>query len=124
MKKTKHLYWIIPVFIVVIGFVLFFSLQKKGPGQYDSFAQCLTMNGATMYGTEWCPHCQAQKKLFGSSFEYVHYVDCDKNMNTCVAAGVEGYPTWVVGNESKAGTQSMYTLSQLTGCDLVALTTK
>ena len=29
-----------------------------------------------MYGAYWCPHCQAQKKVFGESFQYVPYVEC------------------------------------------------
>lgn len=51
-----------------------------------------------MYGAWWCPHCQAQKKLFGSSFDKITYVECsnpDKSMNqVCQDAGVTGYPTW------------------------------
>jgi hypothetical protein len=48
-----------------------------------------------MYGTTWCSHCNAQKELFGSSFENIEFVDCDASKPACVAAGVQGFPTWI-----------------------------
>ncbi len=62
----------------------------------DSFAKCLTEKGWTMYGAKWCSHCQAQKDLFGDSFQYVTYVECPDNAELCVAEGINGYPTWKV----------------------------
>lgn len=85
-------------------------------GNYDSLAQCLTEKGVVMYGTEWCPHCQDQKEMFGSSFQYVDYIDCDENRNACQAAGVRGYPTWVIEGQSHPGTQALATLANLAGC--------
>ena len=52
-------------------------------------ASCLTTNGATFYGTEWCPHCKDQKKLFGEALAKVNYVDCDANKMACTNAGVK-----------------------------------
>lgn len=49
-------------------------------------ASCLTTNGATFYGTEWCPHCKDQKKLFGDAMTQVNYIDCDKNSPACQSA--------------------------------------
>ena len=93
--------------------------QSAGPGQYDSFAQCLSQKGAIMYGTEWCPHCKAEKANFGSSFQYVNYVDCDASRGACDGAGITGYPTWTFSDGSRAsGTQGLYKLSEKTGCTL------
>lgn len=52
-------------------------------------ASCLTTNGATFYGTERCPHCKEQKKLFGDAMTNVNYIDCDKNSPACQSAGVQ-----------------------------------
>ena len=57
-----------------------------------------------MYGAEWCSHCKNQKKLFGNSFQYVNYVDCDKNSKECKEAGISGYPTWKVNGQNYSGT--------------------
>src|ERR1043166_896516 len=46
------------------------------PGKYDAFATCLKDKGALFYGAFWCPHCQAQKKLFGSSARLLPYTEC------------------------------------------------
>jgi glutaredoxin len=109
------------VFFASIIMLMFFvvSCSDKGPGKYDSFAQCLTGNEVVMYGTDWCPHCKNQKALFGNSFQYVDYVNCDKDRNECVEAGVQGYPTWTIGGENYPGEQSLSRLSSLSGCKIV-----
>ncbi|MFH1432571.1 MAG: thioredoxin domain-containing protein [archaeon] len=109
--------------IIVVGIIVLFvafSLMKPSaaPGQFDAFAQCLTDKGAVMYGTEWCSHCKDQKALFEDSFARVNYVDCDKNMQKCLDAGVEGYPTWVIMGENYPGIQPLLKLSELSGCAL------
>lgn len=90
--------------------------------EVENLAKCLTDNGAVFYGTEWCPHCKEQKKLFGSAMEYIVFVDCDANRDACVNAGIQGYPTWIIGDETLTGTQQLYKLSQVSGCSLSATT--
>ena len=99
--------------IILLLFVLL-----AGCANNDSFAQCLTDNDATMYGTEWCSHCQNQKKAFGSSFESVNYVDCDKDRAICEEAGIEGYPTWIIDGKAYPGEQKLETLAMLSECEL------
>ncbi|GIU69311.1 MAG: hypothetical protein KatS3mg002_0547 [Candidatus Woesearchaeota archaeon] len=106
------------IFVIIILSILLSACSKEnfGPGQFDDLANCLTSNGATMYGTEWCPHCKNQKQMFGTSFKYINYVDCDKYMNECINAGVEGYPTWKINGTNYPGTQSLYVLAEKSGC--------
>ena|SRR3989344_7710786 len=90
-----------------------------GPGELDVFAQCITDAGAVMYGADWCPHCQEQKELFGrKSFKLVNYVECEQRPGDCLAARIDGYPTWILGEERLSGKQSLETLSEKTGCPL------
>jgi len=105
----------IPLFLFLFSLIL---VGCSGPGKYDGFAQCLTENGAAMYGTDWCSHCQDQKEIFGKSFQYVAYIDCDKSKFACDSASVSSYPTWIINEESYGGTQQLYKLAQLTGCGL------
>ena len=72
-----------------------------------------------MYGTDWCPHCKDQKKLFGNSFQYIDYIDCDWNKEDCREAGIKGYPTWIINGEKYAGEQELDRLASLMGCELV-----
>src|SRR4030067_3694469 len=98
MKKI-----IIPIIVLVIvaaiGIGVFFlSRQGNQPGPFDALAKCLTEKGVKMYGTWWCPHCQNQKKTFGSSWKYINYVECaigqSGQTKECKDAGIQSYPTW------------------------------
>ncbi len=109
---------IILYFLVTLLISIFLLGCSRGPGKYDEFAQCLTEEGAEMYGTNWCSHCQNQKEMFGSSFQYIYFVDCDRNRAACEIAGVRGYPTWRINGENYPGEQSLYKLATLTNCSL------
>ena len=118
MKKT---FWWGIGFIIFVGLIWYFS---SGSGKYDGFAQCLTEKGAVMYGAYWCPHCQAQKKLFGSSWDYVTYVECslpngNGQTEVCIKEGITGYPVWKFADGKKiSGQLSLEQLGSFTGCEL------
>ncbi len=87
----------------------------------DTLAKCLTEKGAKMYGADWCSHCKNQKNEFGSSFQYVDYVECDPsgpnaNPEACKVTGVEGYPTWIIDGVKYPGEQQLSTLAKISGC--------
>ena len=105
-------------FIFFLFLVILISGCAKGPGELDSFAQCLTEKGAKMYGAEWCSHCKQQKAVFGDSFQYVDYIDCDEDKGECLRNGIKGYPTWMINEESYPGEQSISRLKSLTGCEI------
>lgn len=107
--------WIGVIVLVVIVWVVW----PSPPGEYDTFATCLSDSGAVMYGTEWCSHCKAQKEMFGASFDNINFVDCDRQKDACLIAGVSGYPTWVINGENYAGQQQLSRLAELTNCELV-----
>jgi protein-disulfide isomerase len=90
----------------------------------DGFAKCLASKKATMYGSYLCPHCDDQKRMFGSSFQYVAYVECSvpgsREMSfDCKVELIRYTPTWILANEERlVGVQSLETLSSKTGCPL------
>lgn len=112
--------------IVGAGFVILKPGQPFDSAQgehaalaLDSFAQCLADAKITMYGADWCPHCQNEKKLFGDSFRFVPYVECPDNPQRCLKEGIKGYPTWVFPDGRKlVGEQGLEKLSQESGCPL------
>ena len=115
------LIWVLVAVLIGGGFT-WYALSSRvpnGPSKYDAFAQCLAKADLTMYGAVWCPHCQAQKKEFGTAFQYVSYVECPDNVKICTDKGVEGYPTWITKDGKKlVGEQSLDTLANLKGCTL------
>ncbi|NHC35969.1 vitamin K epoxide reductase family protein [Scytonema millei] len=86
-----------------------------------ALAQHLKQIGAVFYGASWCPHCHDQKQLFGKeAAQEIPYVECDpKGINSqterCQAAGVRGFPTWVINDRTVMGTQSLSALAKLSG---------
>lgn len=118
MKKS--FYWGIG-FLMVIA-LIFYASSK--PGKYDGFATCLTEKGATMYGAYWCPHCQEQKKLFGSSWDKVNYVECSLpnaagQTQECIEKGISGYPVWEFADGKRlSGVLGLDQLASFTSCEL------
>jgi|SRR5947209_2110272 len=98
--------------------------RRKRTSRLDAFAQCLAGKQAKMYGLYWCTHCAEQKEMFGSSFQYVPYIECGirgarGEEASCLQAGVKHFPTWEFGNgERIEGTLPLQVLSQKTGCGL------
>ena len=91
---------------------------------HDTFAKCLSQNNVKMFGAFWCPHCANQKYAFGSSFQYVNYVECsntDKTQNElCKNEKINSYPTWEFANKNRQeGELSLLQLSQLSGCSVI-----
>ena len=97
----------IKIFVSVIGLLILgsiagFMIQSHTdaqPGKYDTFAQALKDKGATFYGAFWCPHCKAEKALFGTSVKLLPYVECSAQngvdqLQVCIDKKVETYPTW------------------------------
>ena len=77
---------------------MFSNSRPAQAGKLDAFAQALKDQGAQFYGAFWCPHCQDQKKIFGTSKQYLPYVECsnpNQSMNQlCIGKNIESYPTW------------------------------
>lgn len=125
MKKAI---WIL-VLLAIVGGVYWLQKAPARPGKLDTFATCIKDSGAKFYGAFWCPHCAAQKALFGSSVHYLPYIECSapdgrSQLPICNDAGVQGYPTWKFPQQGtstllvKTGEQSLKDLSALTNCPL------
>jgi hypothetical protein len=117
MKKNIIIFFAVIIFVTL--FTVFFYLKSHSfLKNNDDFAKCLSLKGAEMYGTTTCTHCIAQKELFGSSFQYINFFDCDKTLDMCLKQGVRGYPTWIINGTKYEGKQSLEYLSYLSGCEL------
>ena len=104
---------------VVIGFLIWSDSQ---PGQYDALANCLKDKGVKFYGAFWCPHCQAQKKMFDKSAKLLPYTECstpDGKAQTqeCIDQKIATYPTWQFADGSrKTGEVAPADLARQAGC--------
>lgn len=127
-KNVKIFVSVIGLLVLgTIGTVLLQSNSSSAPsvpGKYDTFATCLKDKGAVFYGAFWCPHCQATKKLFGSSQKLLPYIECstpDANGQTqvCKDKKIENYPTWEFSDSSRlTGETTLQQLADKTSCVL------
>jgi thiol-disulfide isomerase/thioredoxin len=127
MNKNIKIFLIV-IIILILGTIATVLLQSPGtppgPGKYDVFTQCLKDKGAVFYGAFWCPHCQAEKKLFGSSVKLLPYVECstaDASGQTqiCIDKKIESYPTWEFADGSRLnGEIPLQQLADKTSCVL------
>jgi len=113
------------IFALAIAVMLLASGCILGGGKYDEFAKCLTNKSVKMYGAYWCGHCNNQKTEFGSSWQYMTYVECavqgqpDVQTDACREANITGYPTWELPDGTRIeGEMAFAELSDKTGCAL------
>ncbi len=122
MKKAA---WIV-IFVLFVAFVVWLIMTPKrvAPSKLDSFAICLKDSGAVFYGAFWCPHCQTQKKLFGTAERLLPYVECstpdgNSQLPVCVEKKITGYPTWIFKDGSiLTGEVPLVDLAEKTACVL------
>ena len=120
MKKKTINYGIIAGALVVfiIGYMFLTQGTSATDGEFDELAKCMASKGVVMYGTNWCSFCSRQKEAFGTSFQYIEFVDCEKDSAKCSAQGITRYPTWEINGQKYPGLKSLQDLSQLSGCNL------
>jgi hypothetical protein len=115
---------IIAIVIVLVFAVAYFFIHHRQTKRLDAFAQCLTAKQAKMYGAFWCEHCQAQKEMFGSSFQYAPYIECGIKgsqaiASVCTDAGIKRFPTWIFADGTRVeGEHELEFLGEKTGCSL------
>lgn len=119
--KNLHLYLILGIGLLIVGYLLL-STSTPNQKKMDELATCLGAKGVKMYGAFWCPHCNEQKKMFGSSFSKIQYIECStpdgrSQLQICKDAGIDGYPTWEFPNGIRAsGELKPQDLAEKAGC--------
>lgn len=127
-KKRGKGMMVVGIIIILAVFAILVFAMKSGPSyvqeDIDTFAKCLTENGAVMYGAFWCPHCSKVKKAFGESFRHVEYVECDPRGDNeqsllCIEKEIESYATFEFNDDPSTrliGEPSFEELALATGC--------
>lgn len=124
MKIPKVLIGVVLVILLLGGGGYLWWKDANTPGKYDEFAKCLGQKGLSFYGAYWCPHCAAQKKLFGKSVEYLPYIECavpgSQDLTpACKEKDIKGFPTWIgPGDQRTDGALSLEDLATRSGCTL------
>ena len=127
-KKIKpYIYVVLAVAIVIVIVFWRAGSSKEVSADVANLAACLASKNITMYGADWCPHCQNEKRAFGDAFKQIPYVECPDNPQKCLDMGIKGYPTWVwpdgysptgspVKGKRLEGEQGIDKLTEESGC--------
>ena len=95
------------------------NLNLEDSDNLNDFAKCLSEKNFSMFGTNWCSHCNAQKQEFGKSFQFIDFVNCEQEFDKCKKNGIPGYPTWKTGDgKLLVGKQKLEILAKESGCQL------
>jgi hypothetical protein len=70
---------------------------------------------SVLYVQTGCVHCKEQEDLFGKNVKYLTMIDCLTDAQTCIDAGIEATPTWIINEQKYVGVQSIEKLKELTG---------
>jgi len=121
IKKKNLKIYLIGIFMLIFILGSVSHLSSKENPEISELAQCLTDNGAQMYGTFWCGACTEQKKLFGNTFKYIDYIECDSRGNNpqperCQIEEITGYPTWKISGKTLTGVRDLNQLASIAGC--------
>ncbi len=124
--KNKSYIRIILIGIIILGTIIWAVTRDNSnlssDSAMDTFSKCLTEKGAIMYGTFWCPHCAKTKKLFGNSFSYINYIECDPRGDNeqsmlCISKNIDKYDTWEFSDGTRLISEpTLEQFSQKTGC--------
>jgi hypothetical protein len=114
---------LIAVLIVAAVALAIYLWKRPRVSRLDAFAKCLAARQVKMYGLFWCTHCEEQKEMFGSAFQYVPYIECGTKGSraeqpACKQVGVKNFPTWQFATERHEGVLRLESLSEKSGCSL------
>lgn len=116
--NTKVLYAII-ILIIILGIILSVYFKMIGENSENAeIAKCIGSK-TTLYISEGCVACNAQKSIFGNNFKYLSVIDCLDNKDRCKEVLITVVPTWIIGDDLSNrvyGVHQIEDLQNITGC--------
>ena len=115
MKKR-----IIIALITIISLFILSGCNENQTNSLKDFNDCLADNGVVIYGSSWCPACNALVETLGGHEKVENvYIECSENEERCAEETKTSYvPEIQIDGEVYEGSRSLEDFSQLTGCEL------
>lgn len=115
-STCMKVFFIILVAVISLVALIGFSIEKGPEGIIDKSTTVCIAGAATLYATEWCGYCKIQKELFGINIDFLNIIDCDKERDSCIEAGITVFPTWIINGEKYTGVKTEDQLKELSKC--------
>lgn len=96
-------------------------VSRDSSDQAIALAEHLQKINAKVYETYWCPHSARQRELFGrQAWAIVDHIECSPkgyraNPKMCIAAKIDGYPTWKIKGKEVGGERPLAELAKASG---------
>ena len=104
--------WITILIILGVIILSIIILNKPNPEISEEIVKCIASN-STLYVSNNCPHRKNQIKMFGKYAKYLNVIDCSKDFDKCLNAGIMAVPTWIINGKKHTGVQSIEKLKKL-----------
>ena len=114
MKRDTKIYLILGIIIIAI-IIGIYLIKKPAPITDEETIKCIAQN-SIVYSSKTCSACDYQKDLFGDHYNLINEIECTKEPQKCLDAGVSGTPTWIINNKKYPGARQIKDLKELTGC--------
>ena len=111
-KETKVYLFLVVIIIVIIAIIMII----RANGEIDEEAIKCIADKSIVYVSRTCSACAAQKQILGNYTSYFNMIDCLSEMQKCIDAGINGYPTWFINGKKYEGVQSLEGLKKAAGC--------
>ena len=123
LKTTNRFYISVVIIALIFANLAISSYTQTYTGQAiskqsdtEAFARCLTSRGVVMYGHGQEESTMLQKQMFGNTFWYVNYVDCERQTEYCESKGISSFVTWEKNGKKFGGALDFKDLSLISGC--------
>ncbi|MBX4212149.1 hypothetical protein KW787_01690 [Candidatus Pacearchaeota archaeon] len=117
-SRVKLLVTFSTLIVLIISLYMFTDWFSKVTGYFTGedekikLAQCMTNKGSEFYGTTECAECERERKLLGSAFKELSYIDCQENK----CSNLKSIPAWYINGTFEYGFKTLKELHELSGC--------
>lgn len=113
--KLKEMMFVVGLIVVIIGVIVGINYLKPNGDLDEETMQCIADNSKLIV-SKTCGHCATQKDMLGEHLDKFDLLYVDENPGLWDEYNLKGVPTWVIGENTYSGVQSIDKLKELTGC--------
>jgi hypothetical protein len=126
-SRTKTIISFVILVSLIFGLYFFTDWFSKvtgyigGESEVTKLAQCLDNLETELYGGKYCPDCEKQLTLFGTSIRFLNYIECEtstqKEITDPKCKNLRDIPAWYINKSIHYGYKNISQLQELSGCE-------
>ena len=105
---------IILIVALIVGITFIIQEYSKEELTIEEIT-CIAEN-SVLFSSKTCFHCFQQKEILGDNIDLFWIIYADESPEILEEFDINVFPTWIIGEETYLGVQSLGKLKELTGC--------